>query len=571
MTPKCTYKDLIQANHTIEYLCKTGVKICTEKQDLFNFFSLYWCDFNGNSLILCVFYLLAIFLIFKYTSITVDEYIAEGITKLSDFLNFSEALSAVTLLAFANGAGDFITALVASGSEGGISYNIGALFGAGMFVCSVVVAICIFQSEDGIDYDKMIIFRDIGIYLVATVVTIGIAFYGKITWWTSVILLLIYLMLIIVVLVEERYFTEQTKGEGDEDMESLVGLGDEGIKKEKGKMVNLIASNNFQNYKKKLKNEGALETKKKNNSGIYESAFGKDSASLSRFLSAVRQLKYGVYLRKKTEMIAEHRNLPYSEKSYLDLIIETTEIPFFFILYLTALPTNEEHYSKLRCLVYSIPGMVFMWFICHPELDETYIHVALPAGGTLFLIFAYTLPDDGKPPKWFIVICLMGVVSGLMWTYLLIGGLIDMLELLGVVLNLPETYLGLTILAIGNALPDALTTISLCKEGAGVMAISGGYAGQLFGYLVGFGVSMLKVTLKKGAQEFDLFQVKKLKENLLDLAVIGTIFVILLYTFFHGILNGYKMNKVFAWNLVIIYGGFLIFSTYVAVKSSYEV
>jgi solute carrier family 24 (sodium/potassium/calcium exchanger), member 6 len=50
----------------------------------------------------------------------------------------------VTLLALANGAGDVITALVASGAEGGISYNIGSLYGAGLFVCTVVVSVCIF-------------------------------------------------------------------------------------------------------------------------------------------------------------------------------------------------------------------------------------------------------------------------------------------------------------------------------------------------------------------------------------------------------------------------------------------
>ena len=83
-------------------------------------------------------------MIFKYTAITVDEYIAEGISKISDWLGFSESLAAVTLLALANGAGDVITALVAGDAEGGISYNIGALFGAGLFVASVVVSICIF-------------------------------------------------------------------------------------------------------------------------------------------------------------------------------------------------------------------------------------------------------------------------------------------------------------------------------------------------------------------------------------------------------------------------------------------
>jgi sodium/potassium/calcium exchanger 6 len=41
-------------------------------------------------------------------------------------------MAAVTLLALANGAGDVITALVASGSSDGLAYNIGSIYGAGL-------------------------------------------------------------------------------------------------------------------------------------------------------------------------------------------------------------------------------------------------------------------------------------------------------------------------------------------------------------------------------------------------------------------------------------------------------
>lgn len=572
---KCTYKDLLHTKKSLEFLCKEGSKICFEKQEMFNFFQLYWCGFEGNNILLILFYIIGIFLIFKYTSITVDEYIAEGITKISDYLKFSEALSAVTLLAFSNGAGDLITALVASGTEGGISYNIGALFGAGMFVCSIVVSICVFQCEGDIVFDKMIIYRDVGIYILAVIATIIFAFYGEITWWTSSILLGLYLLLVIVVLVEERYFTSDGGNDledpDNEELTTLVEIGGSQVKKGKEFLASVVASEKFQKYKKKLRREGLLDMSENHHSGIYENAFGDNKHSLNRFLSIVRQVKYGLYVRKKTHMMIEHRNRPYDEKSCLDLVIETFEYPFFFLLYLTALPTDEENYSKLRCMVYSIPGTLFMWYVFHPILDSSYVYYALPLGFTVFILFAYTLPEDNKPPKWFILISLLGVISGLMWTYLLIGYLIDMLELLGVVLNLEETYLGLTILAIGNALPDALTTISLCKEGAGVLAISGGYAGQLFGYLVGFGVSMLKLTWKKGPQKFDLFDMAKIRQNVLDLAVIFIIFLTLVYTFTTGILNKFRMNNLFATNLAIFYGAFIIFSTVIAIKNSMNV
>lgn len=65
-----------------------------------------------------------------------------------------------------------ITALVSSGGDEGISYSIGALYGAGLFVCSMVVALCILNSEDVIEFDPMIIYRDIGFYLLATFSTL---------------------------------------------------------------------------------------------------------------------------------------------------------------------------------------------------------------------------------------------------------------------------------------------------------------------------------------------------------------------------------------------------------------
>jgi sodium/potassium/calcium exchanger 6 len=76
--------------------------------------------------------LFLIFLNFRFISGVVEEYLAPSIAYISEAMKLPEALGAVTLLALANGAGDVITALVASGSEGGLSYNVGAIYGAGL-------------------------------------------------------------------------------------------------------------------------------------------------------------------------------------------------------------------------------------------------------------------------------------------------------------------------------------------------------------------------------------------------------------------------------------------------------
>merc|ERR1719265_2744936 len=155
--------------------CELAQKVC--QADFINFFSFYYCGIDQQIWAMIAVYVFAIFIIFRYTSIVVEEYIAEGIGKISDALGMSESLAAVTLLALANGAGDVITALVAGSAPGGVSYNVGALYGAGLFVAAMVVAICIIQQppDKPIVYEPSIIYRDIGIYLISTIATLVFA------------------------------------------------------------------------------------------------------------------------------------------------------------------------------------------------------------------------------------------------------------------------------------------------------------------------------------------------------------------------------------------------------------
>lgn len=106
---------------------------CESEEELVNFFAFFWCYLDGSTFLYVLLSIFFIFLIFKFISCTIEEFCAPSITFICDWLKFSEALAAVTLLAFANGAGDVITAIVASSTDSGISYNLGSLYGAGLF------------------------------------------------------------------------------------------------------------------------------------------------------------------------------------------------------------------------------------------------------------------------------------------------------------------------------------------------------------------------------------------------------------------------------------------------------
>jgi len=408
-----------------------------------------------------------------------------------------------------------------------VSYNIGALYGAGLFVAAAVVSICIFQSSEAIQYEKGIIYRDIGIYILSTIAVIIFAVCSAINWVAAVVLLLIYVGLVVVVLIQEKM---QTPAQGGDDGNELAGQDgppkdDEDNKPVKGLTQALLAVK-------------------------------KATVQLVAVVSFGQFLKHKLTMKKERKKKKEGRTL----LEWFKLIVE---MPVNWLFYLTALPVEEDNYSRNRALVW-VPFGVYLWIWCFTKewYGMIYLEVWLPLVIVLYALFLTTLTQEA--PRWFMFFTVVGVVAGLMYTYIFCGILIDMLNTFGVLLCLDNTYLGLTILAVGNALPDALTTVSLCAAGNATMAISGGYAGQLFGLLVGFGLSMLKVTLSQGTQTFDLFNPASINENLLDLLVVFTALIILVFTFLWGVFNNFRMNRVFATIMLIIYACFFIACTIVA-------
>ena len=71
-----------------------------------------------------------------------------ALTKISDKLKLSESLAGVTFLALANGSNDIVASYVAGSEDGGLSYVIGALFGAGFFTSSLIFGLVIKYCDE---------------------------------------------------------------------------------------------------------------------------------------------------------------------------------------------------------------------------------------------------------------------------------------------------------------------------------------------------------------------------------------------------------------------------------------
>lgn len=81
----------------------------------------------------------------------------------------------------------------------------------------------------------------------------------------------------------------------------------------------------------------------------------------------------------------------------------------------------------------------------------------------LFIGILIYITSSDKLPRYYILLEVLGVIGGLCWNYLVSGILIDLLQFLGMVSQFPSVYLGLTVIGIGNALNDGITTVKISK------------------------------------------------------------------------------------------------------------
>ncbi len=104
---------------------------------------------------------------------------------IADSLRLSQNIAGVTFLAFGNGAPDVFSAIAAVGNakDGDAGLAFGALFGAGVFVSTVIVGIICFISPFYSVQRPLL--RDIIFFMIAGFWAFVVVWDGKIALWET--------------------------------------------------------------------------------------------------------------------------------------------------------------------------------------------------------------------------------------------------------------------------------------------------------------------------------------------------------------------------------------------------
>lgn len=419
----------------------------------------------------------------------------------------------------------------------------------------MVISLIIFRSSKEISVTPSCVYRDIGIYIFSTVFILVVSAFGEITVAISVCLLLIYLALILIVWAQD-YFAAK-----------------EAFKPKEGEPINKAPSSSSQPVHTVQKHQPQPQY----NQGGYYQQYNEEEPPTHKkprkIPNIARKLRYHIrvmtiatkmVLLAKFKYREEQHYMKFEDRSIADKISFIIDFPFDIVRRLTIPPCEPDHFSKTWLILWPFPGLFLLAWVFFGTFSMVWIYVIIPVGIVLTLIFFFTCPDEGLP-RYITAIEILGLLMSVVWTYIVSTILIDLLQMWTILSGLSATYMGLTIIAVGSALPDAVTTLALSTKGYGDMAITGNYSSQCFGFLVGFGLAMLKKTLTSGTQYFTFWDLDTLSSDALDVTAVLAMFTVLTVSFVYGIVRGFHFDKYLAWILISLYAIFLILATYFAI------
>ena len=215
------------------------------------------------------------------------------------------------------------------------------------------------------------------------------------------------------------------------------------------------------------------------------------------------------------------------------VIIQTFTSPFFIILVIWANVEPENPHALLRQTMYSLIASLIL----------------------LAFILLTTTPN--RPPAWRQLMCFMGFAVAIAWISTIANEVVGVLRTLGVILNMSDAILGLTIFAVGNSLGDLVADITVARLGFPVMALSACFGGPMLNILLGIGLSGTYMILTKGEHRHDKHPNEPIRFKPYHIAVSTTLVISgasLLVTL-AGLLvavpmRKWRMDKWIGWGLV---------------------
>ncbi|KAK3252994.1 hypothetical protein CYMTET_37735 [Cymbomonas tetramitiformis] len=481
-------EDLLQ--HSRRQLLSGGEHSCPDVQE--------WESAGGFVLIFG-----GVLYLFLGLAIVCDDFFVASLESISEALNLSEDVAGATFMAAGSSAPELfssLTSLINPNSSDSI--GIATIVGSAVFNVLVIIGVTgVFGGPLSLDWKPLV--RDGFFYLVCIILLFGFFYDGEISWIDGAVLVFGYVIYVSFMAINSSVFAKLDSWTGSKKKEDDVELA---------------------------------EMPKAPDVAFKFQQTVKVTAIVHDFISRLRP-------RQARLLQTQTRNpLIFTQiKSFVsdDIPVSSSDCT----------PTereDQEAKEQEQAKEEEEESNPFEYPSVGTPLDKFLWASSLP----FYAMFSVTIPNCSKPAwqKWYPLTFAMSIlwIGGL--TYLMV----DWVNRIGCILGVPAVVMGVTVLAAGTSIPDALGSIAVAKEGQGDMAVSNAIGSNVFDILVGLGVPWLITTLQRGepiqVDKDDLFK------------YMAFLFIVLIIYFSIIFVNGRKLTPFSGFVLISIYGLFIIYT-----------
>lgn len=185
----------------------------------------------------------------------------------------------------------------------------------------------------------------------------------------------------------------------------------------------------------------------------------------------------------------------------------------------------------------------------HDRVDRSYVR----PHETSEISKPQTLPSAWRP-----FLSLLGFLVAISWIATIATEVVSVLKTIGVIMNISDSLLGLTVFAVGNSLGDLVADITVARLGYPVMALSACFGGPMLNILLGIGLGGLYMTLNpvKSSPKHDEMVARVSYEITISKVLVisgATLLFVLVGLLIVVPLNNWRMDRRIGWGLIAVW------------------
>lgn len=176
----------------------------------------------------------------------------------------------------------------------------------------------------------------------------------------------------------------------------------------------------------------------------------------------------------------------FRSSSFIQKVMTLMKAPFYVILTLTVPVVDYENHRSNWCRllnsIHCVTGPLFLTLIggfFFKFVKDFPIALIVALVGIVFSSIVMLTSKFKEPPMYHNIFAYLGFIVSVAWTFTFASEVVNLLKSIGILLNVSDVILGLTVLALGNSLGDFVANLSMARQGFPRIGVSACFGGPL--------------------------------------------------------------------------------------------